>query len=227
MLYRSATSGTWTELSQATSIVGDQIIFDNITITSDGYYTLGTKNFFASPLPIKLSSFEVMVNANSIDIVWTTTLEKDVKHFELQCADNTGEFTPFEIIAATGGENKKQNYSVVDTRALNGTRYYRLKTIDNNNSFELSPVRAASEQWQGFQIFPKPAKDIIEIKGIQVSELKLQLVDAEGKFYANESSLSLVSATSAQLNVSTLPSGTYLLRIHYRGQVRVEKIPIK
>jgi hypothetical protein len=50
LLYRSSTSGTFTEIAIASSLEStDQIIFTGITL-NDGYYTLGTKNNGTSPL---------------------------------------------------------------------------------------------------------------------------------------------------------------------------------
>lgn len=227
LLYRAGTSGTWTEISTATSVSGDQIQFNNQTITNDGYYTLGTKNFFASPLPITLADFEVLVNANSIDINWRTSLEKNVNRFELQSADDSGDFSTFETVTPKGVDGKSQTYSVEDTRPLIGTRYYRLKTIDNDLSFDYSSVRAANKQWQGFRIYPKPTQTTVVLEGLVVSDLKLQVLDASGKFFADQSALSILNTKSASIDFSSFPAGTYLLYIKYRGQVRVEKIPVK
>ncbi len=116
LLYRAGTSGTWTEISTATSVTGDQIQFDNQTITNDGYYTLGTKNFFASPLPITLLSFNVLAKELAIDISWRTALEKNVNRFELQSADDSDEFSTFQTVSPKGIEGKSQTNSIEDTR---------------------------------------------------------------------------------------------------------------
>ena len=227
LLYRSGTSGNWTELTTASSISGDQILFDNLTISNDGYYTLGTKNFNASPLPIKLASFEVIVNESSIDIDWSTSLEKNVNRFELQSADNADDFKTFETIAPKGIEGGNQYYSVNDNRQLNGTRYYRLKTIDNDRTYEYSSVRAASMHWKGFRVYPKPTQNSIILEGLPVEEIEIQVLDASGKFFADQKIVRTISDKAATMDFSSFPSGTYLLYIKYRDQVRVEKIPVK
>src|SRR5690606_31951707 len=54
LLYRPGQTGNWTELAPASSSNGDQIIFSNVALTIDGYYTIGTRNFNLSPLPVEL-----------------------------------------------------------------------------------------------------------------------------------------------------------------------------
>lgn len=227
LLYRSSNSGNWTELTSASGISGDQIYFNAVNLINDGYYTIGTKNYFASPLPVTLVNFEVSVVKSSVNITWSTALEKNINRFELQSADNSGDFTTFKTIQPKGNNNHYQSYALTDIRPLNGTRYYRLKTIDNNHEFDFSPVRAANMQWQGFRIYPKPAQDKLVIEGVTISEIEIQLFDAAGRFYAGNSNLLTVSVNCASLDLSSVPPGTYLLYIKYHGQVRVEKIPVK
>lgn len=58
LLTRSGTSGQYTDLGQATSLSGDQVVFDGIDLSSLGsYVTLGTTDLDNSPLAVELSTF--------------------------------------------------------------------------------------------------------------------------------------------------------------------------
>ena len=50
LLYRPGTSGNWASLGSASMISGDQVHFENILLSADGYYTLGTLNQQNSPV---------------------------------------------------------------------------------------------------------------------------------------------------------------------------------
>ncbi len=64
-------------------------------------------------------------------------------------------------------------------------------------------------------------------EGLAADEIELQVLDASGKFFADQSALSILNAKTASLDLTSFPAGTYLFYIKYHGQVRVEKIPVK
>ncbi len=52
LLYRSGQLGAWTVVTAASSVEGDQVMFDNITLDTDGYYTIGSLSSVNNPLPL-------------------------------------------------------------------------------------------------------------------------------------------------------------------------------
>ncbi len=76
LLYRAGQAGNWTELVTANSIVGDRVIFTGYTLLNDEYYTIGTRNYLLSPLPVELVNFNAVKTGKELTITWATASEK-------------------------------------------------------------------------------------------------------------------------------------------------------
>jgi hypothetical protein len=95
------------------------------------------------------------------------------------------------------------------------TVYYRLRQVDISGNTKYSPVRTLSATQilssaiEGLQVYPNPAlgTDLVVVSGCQSSSV--QLLDMNGKLHANAS---VAADGTAELPISNLPAGTYLLR---------------
>ncbi len=109
---------------------------DNITITV--YY----EN--ASTLPVSLVNFSAKKNNKSIDISWTTDIESNMSHYEIQRSADGRNFSTIQSMQSMNSVSRA-NYTVNDSKPLNGISYYRLKMVDTDGSANYS--RIASVQF--------------------------------------------------------------------------------
>jgi hypothetical protein len=231
LLYRSGQSGNWTELTTASTVTGDRIIFSAFTFTNDGYYTIGTKNWVASPLPIELTSFETKLNDNKVDIIWTTATEKNNSYFTIEKTKNGVDFEVVTTVKGAGTSSSTKAYGFTDPNPYSGVSYYRLKQTDFNNTSSYSALSAIEYNTStlNINIYPNPTDGVIYIvpKDAQITQLMLSIYDAAGKSVFSK----LITAKgkeSISLDLKDqLSTGTYLLKLSAGNKIFQQKIILK
>ena len=167
-------------------------------------------------LPLDLIHFE----SNSVDgihneLVWTTTNEVGFSHFEIE---RSGQSILFEKIGSVSEPNSFQNnfknYRYIDDAPLNGTNLYRLKMIDDNGSYEYSPVTVSRITLDNdYIIQPNPANNIISLmgfNGIPAESLHIYNV------YGQQLKLPILINSNSEFRVSveSLQNGVYYITDH-------------
>lgn len=159
LIYRPGQTGVWTEVATATSITGDQILFANQPLTLDGYYTLATKDFTVSPLPVELVSFHaVLMNDRQVAVSWQTASELNSSYFEVLRSSDGQNWTGIGTVPANGSSQVALDYALLDQAPLYGVSYYRLKQVDMNGSFHLSDIQSVNNSPKANQVkvYPNP-----------------------------------------------------------------------
>ena len=159
LVYRPEQMGSWTEIATANSIAGDQILFSNQSLTLDGYYTLATKDFTVSPLPVELVSFDAALMDRQVALTWQTASEFNSSYFNVERSDDGTNWSSIGTVAANGSSQITLDYSLLDKSPLSGVSYYRLKQVDLNGSFHLSEIQSINNNRKVNQvkIYPNPA----------------------------------------------------------------------
>lgn len=158
LVYRPGQTGSWTEIAVANSIAGDQILFTNQSLTLDGYYTLATKDFTVSPLPVELVYFDATLHNAQVVLNWQTASELNSSYFDVLRSDDGENWTSIGTVAANGTSQITLDYSFLDKFPLSGVSYYRLKQVDQNGSFHLSDIQSInnSRKINQVKIYPNP-----------------------------------------------------------------------
>jgi hypothetical protein len=158
LVYRSGQTGAWTEIGTANSIVGDQILFTNQSITLDGYYTLASKDFTMSPLPVELVYFDATLTNNQVYLSWETASEFNSSYFDVLRSNDGKNWSSIGTVPAQGSSQITLDYSLIDQSPLSGVSYYQLKEVDLNGSFHLSDIQSINNSRKVTQvkIYPNP-----------------------------------------------------------------------
>jgi hypothetical protein len=229
LLYRAGQTGNWTELTPASAISGDRILFNNITLTNDGYYTLGTRNYFASPLPITLVSFTAVAEKGVVNLSWTTAAEKNNDYFTLEKSKDGETFLPFKTIKGAGNSGQLKEYRSLDESPLEGISYYRLKQTDYDNEISYSTIVAVDRNSDvgDFVVFPNPNKGNFHIKLLKtnVEELLVTLRNVNGASILLNLKMNKNEEGLFTLNEPNLLPGTYLITMSF-GQKNISRILI-
>lgn len=120
-----------------------------------------------SALPLKLINFNVArATDNNVQLNWTTTAEINISHFELESSTDGINFRKTGSVVAKGN-NYSTAYAYKDVITdKTGTQFYRLKMVNKDATFSLSPVKSVklSEIKTGLiNISPNPAVNYITI----------------------------------------------------------------
>jgi hypothetical protein len=235
LLYRSGTSGAWTEVATASSISGTKVIFESYNFnsnTDDGYYTIGTINISTSPLPIELLSFDAIMNNHQVDIIWSTATEINNDYYTIEKSKDGIHFEPLSIVDAAGNSSSIINYKDIDATPFEGISYYRLKQTDFNGTFTYSKIVAVNYSFakDGFTIFPNPTEGEININinDIEQKEVLVVIRDITGKECFSKV---IITQENQQLiaidSEHKLTAGTYIIMASSNNKLYSKKIIVK
>lgn len=179
-----------------------------------------------TPLPVKLLSFNARKNTNNNDVLveWKTSIENNVNRFEIEVAKGLvayqdRRFEKIGEVPSPGNSTSERSYSFTDTEnGKQGVRYYRLKIIDNDNSFGYSAIKPVVFDGESpLQVYPNPSGGVFYLV-YQLNEgenMTLRLYDMNGKrlketrFTGN----GFVQKSVIDLQPASYPPGFYLLKI--------------
>lgn len=124
---------------------------DQVFAASFTYASMDTAGFFdPSPatvlvnwiglLPITLLDFNGKLNVTEVDLAWKTSTESNSSHFEVERSNDGVTFKQIAKVKAKGFSTAESSYSTIDPSPEKGNNYYRLKMVDNDNSFVYSKI---------------------------------------------------------------------------------------
>lgn len=165
------------------------------------------------PLPITLLSFTALLQPDlSVLLNWQTATETNNQYFSVERSVNGGSFITIGQVKGSGTTTMEHSYSFTDRKTLPGTNSYRLKQVDLDGHSTYSPVAAVNiQETASLIVYPIPAHDWLTVNtgGPAGGKGLIRIFDGNGKLVL---SIDALSANSQQINVSTLPAGTYMLQ---------------
>ena len=231
LLYRAAQTGNWTEITSATAITGDRVQFDNLTLTNDGYYTLGTRNYFTSPLPITLISFEAIAKKDFVSLTWITASEKNNAYFTIERSQTGENFEAIAKINGAGTSSRNNAYDYRDAQPFTGLSYYRLKQTDYNqqSSYSENVVVEINASDERFTIFPNPNNGFFKLKipDSFVKEILVTLSNTNGVTIVEDLKVTKNAEGLFEFNKADLSSGTFIITATFAQKKLSRKITIE
>ncbi|MBL7704500.1 MAG: T9SS type A sorting domain-containing protein [Taibaiella sp.] len=184
--------------------------------------TFSTIGYFAAsdvvvPLPLKLLSFDVVEKDCQGVLTWQTADEKEFSHFDIEFSSNERDFVKIATTEAGQNTGRLGEYSYkYASPELSGL--YRLKLVDQNQSFSYSPVKklAADCTPRTVNLFPNPTSAVITVEGLKKGDL-INICDALGKQLATEQGTTVMQT----LDLSKYPAGIYFIHITSASGLKV------
>ena len=218
-----------TVVSQSFVTAADGLVNFRVDFTDGLYFTLGSTE--VSALPVTLISFSAETNENSIDLEWRTASEENHSHFLVKRSADGINFETVAVVESARRElsNGVKIYEWTDSNPLPGNNFYQLIDVSTAGVEDSSEVIVAffSPNLTPARVYPNPMKRGIPLMvelPVDASEAKVALFDASGQAVPFE----LTRQTQhLQINLSTTPTGIYLLRIEASGQVFSKKVMVR
>jgi hypothetical protein len=228
--------GTWALISSGNGSINSGVnSFGPSSIASQ--LNSGTNYYFAitnsplTPLPVKLLSFDAhLINQNNVKVNWVTENESNSKGFYVETSANSKTWTNAGFVnsQSSNGQSEIQlNYSsLINTVGLNSDLLFiRLKQVDLDGQFYYSHAVIVNLTNKTIlndvvKISPNPVQDILQvnINANATDEVNVALYDVFGR------AIETVSLINNQIDMSTLPSGIYMLKVNINGVVLTERI---
>jgi hypothetical protein len=240
LIYRSATSGVWTEVQDASSVSGDQVVFSNVNLqpTGDGYYSIITLDNISSPLPITLLQFNAEYCGANTCLTWSTVSEWNSAYFSIEKSDDMVNFKSIGQLPSQselGKSNTLLNYVFEDKQICTGICYYRLKQVDIGGDFTYSPIIVLEPSGLNItdvKLYPNPNQGelFLQLSGFSdKTEIIFELFNAQGRLVLNQAVTWTDANTKAvKIDMVSKPqAGLYYARFKWNGVQRQQKLIIK
>jgi hypothetical protein len=182
---------------------------------------------FAGTVPVTMLSFDAVRNGKTNNLSWTTTNEINSSKFEIERSTNGINYASIGSVNAIGNGASKQSYRFIDANPAKGNNYYRIKTIDIDNSHKLSVVRNVKNL--GFvemMINPNPVASTMNISLEAETNEKATIVitDLSGRKVYNGTTNVIAGTNNIPVNVNNLNKGIYLVTLQLSGETLIKKI---
>ena len=199
---------------------------------SSRQYSLYLKSFsiLNVSLPLTLLNFGAILKSEKVQLNWSTTNHKDFSHFILQRSTNGRDFKDVMTMMtdATDFSTVHQYAYKDDVSNANATVvYYRLQMVDANTKFEYSPIRMVrlnAVTAVQIQAFPNPVTSELRVTipiSWQEKNVTYEIYNSNGSLISRVQKNNAVQIQ--QLNVSSLGSGNYIIRVTNGQEISTTK----
>ncbi|HMS68310.1 MAG TPA: T9SS type A sorting domain-containing protein [Saprospiraceae bacterium] len=218
-----------------------ETLFTNVNgdnTTTLGYYfsdiIINGNPTVTSILPIRLQSFTAKkFAANTSLLEWTTASEENSSHIEIERSMDAKSWSYVATEKARGSLNYSTDYSFVDAEAVLQrdrftTVYYRLKLVDNDESFVYSEVRSVTFDNNGIvslEAYPNPSTEVINLRmavgETNTNTAQMMMLDMTGKLVKKQT----VSANGISvLEVDQLETGVYNIIVKHEDKTYQKRV---
>lgn len=229
-------NSTWALKTTTPTIIGT--ISSSVTIRIYGYNGTATSvstnwriddltlevTSAASALPVELQSFKAVKNNTAAQLSWQTATENNNSHFDIERSNDGVKFNKLDTVEGNGTTNIVQDYSFTDGSPLRSINYYRLRQVDFDGKETVSKtvsINFDGKSQSKAKVYPTLVKDVINIELSQDTKAEISVRDLMGRVVLTQIVTGGVNAT---LDLSSLPSGMYLLSIRSNEGVETVKI---
>lgn len=166
-------------------------------------------------LPVSLKNFSAEAHHNSVTLSWTTSVESNSDHFELEKSTDGTSFQLLQQIPAAGNSSSEIKYSGFDGKPVYGTNFYRLKMVDKDGRHSYSRVVAVkiNQATDELIIFPNPVTNVLrlQVPPLKNQEAIIEVGDATGKTVVTQTIRSGNYLRSTSIDISPLAKGVYMV----------------
>lgn len=237
--YKRSTETTWT----IASINDTTITIPGLTATTfydyacqavgsagnSGYGTTQAFSTTGGPLPINAVEITAKRQGANVVINWSTLSEQNSAWFDVERSYDGNAFTKIGQVSAAGYSNNIRNYRFTDVNVTMAMLFYRLKMVDADAAYKLSPVRIVTKSEglsQEFLLYPNPAASYVNVvlNEVTAEDKQVQVINQAGQL-VKIARLSAGSQT-IKLELSGLSKGIYAVVVKGSSEKLVNKLII-
>ena len=204
--------------------------FANWTVVTGGGAVAAIDNTsFAvgAALPLKLLSFSAATQNGKAKLQWKTAEEEGVKGFYIETSTDGSRFESTGFVSARNQAVHEQQYSYEFQIPAGQVLFTRLRIMDLDGTTTFSKTVAIESKGSAgavFGLYPNYAESGVKetiLKRTQplnaeISLLEIKIIDMNGKIVSQQTITDAATTASWKINIGTLKTGRYLLRINDR-----------
>ena len=164
--------------------------------------------------PVEWLGFNARLNANRVELEWSTAIEVNNDYFEVERSIDGMVFESLGKVKGAGFSSEQKDYHYIDQRPAIGPNFYRIKQVDFDGNLSYSStveLNVSKDDLLQLRAYPNPATDFLTVEtgGIAISQIKL--VDTNGRIVLSQNNTTL--ETNLTLRTSDLAAGVYILQV--------------
>ena len=164
---------------------------------------------YTSVLPIKLESFTVNSTSNcTANITWVTSLEFEVKHFEIQQSTDGINFNTVKIENA---KNMASTYTVNELLTAGKVNYFRLRIVDIDGKVSYSIIKTASCNESKISAIHTLGNNYVQLLNVPDGNYAIEIFNAVGQRVAIQNA-NIVN--TAKIYLPNVANGIFTLIIY-------------
>jgi len=196
---------------------------DSIMVETNDFSFFGQGSGGGDALPIELVSFDASCGDNEVNLEFVVASQLNNNYYSIERSIDNKNWTVLkEIPGVEGGATSvEMTYKWTDTNPLRGQSYYQLSQTDfDGTSKTFAPISISCNNSldNQYSAYPNPVKDQllidIELDVYQGDNVKLVLLDINGKIVKEEPVKFNRGFNHFELDTKDLPKGVYLLRFN-------------
>ena len=175
-----------------------------------------------SVLPVELTSF-TGYNDEDVNVLnWVTASERNTLKFEVEKSTDGVNFSYIGERPAAGNSSVPTSYTLTDTEPLAGNNYYRLKMIDQDNTFEYSNIinikvaAAATDTKDGIlSVYPNPTTGKLNVVYQAVAEQKVRMdvFNVIGQYMLDRDMHLMPGIHTLEIDATDFATGMYIINM--------------
>jgi len=181
-------------------------------------------------LPVEMLTFSGEFNGSEVDLEWSTASEVNSAFYHVQSSTDGENFSTFLVRQAVGNSTTLSAYTGVDRFPTPGIMYYRLLILDTDGSYEYSETIAVEVRKNAATatVYPNPADNAVnvDIDYFGRTPAKIYIYNAVGEILREQDVYLIRGTNKKSINISSLPQGTYILKV-VAGDTRLNEIFVK
>jgi hypothetical protein len=211
---------TWDEAGTSSGYTGDAtagtVTRNGVTVFSP--FALGNTAAGQNPLPVKFGDIKGYAKNNGIQIDWSVYTENNLSRYEIERSENGNHFIS---VGQTAPHNSigKSDYSWLDAVPLQGTNFYRIKSVDLDGKYGYSIIIRVSLNQSGkaISIYPNPVQNgyvSFQSADLQKGNYTLKIVNNAGQEVYKQKFVHEGGALSQTISLPAgIRSGLYNLQL--------------
>lgn len=184
-------------------------------------------------LPLTILSFNGTIKEDVATISWVTENNNGASYFEVQKSNDLVNWEVLGTVQAVETSTAEKTYTLLDTKAVGGNNYYRLKQInkDGNSKYYGTITLNNRSLFTKFavSVYPNPAVGIfnIAISVKEATKARVEILDIAGRSVSNDVINAKMGLNVISKSIQGIPSGTYLIRVVTSTEQITERLIIK
>jgi hypothetical protein len=179
--------------------------------TFPDFDTDGIPNIYDTEVILPLTWLNIKANivGEYAKVIWTTATEYNVNHFEVWFSSDGYNY---EKVGELSAKNASYNeYVFTHLKPVVGSCYYRVKQIDNDNTFTWSRVVVVSKEGIPIiTVYPNPTSANLFVTSDNADIASLDVYNVNGQLLY---SISGIAANFYTISVENYPSGMYFIDV--------------